>query len=101
MLASQKQQLSHVPDLEHSIRTLLNKKEYELAAEKLFEAHQLANQQGASGLANLLLAAYQICLSCHQQQQNVQTKQHAFHTHGTQQECIVKQVEKAALDTAR
>jgi len=70
MPASQRQQSSRIPEL-GSIQSLLNEKEYELAAEKLYKAQQLANKEGTTGLASLLFAAYQICLTCQQQQQNV------------------------------
>ena len=71
MPAPQKQNLFSVPKFDHSLQALLEKKEYKRAAEILLEAYQHAQQQGDEGLANILHAAYQICITCYQQQQNV------------------------------
>ncbi len=93
MPASQKQQSFRVPELDHSIQSLLEKKEYERAAEILFEAHQLAKQQGKEGLANILHAAYQICLTCHQQQQNVLMYHEVYENAIVQEEDFRKQLD--------
>ena len=85
MLGSQTQPSFHIPEWDHSIQTLLDNKEYALAAEKLLDAHKIANQQGAESVANLLLAAHQICLSCHQQLQNVRIY-HKIYEHAIYQE---------------
>ncbi len=71
MSASQMQQPFSALELGQSIQSLLTKKEYERAAEMIFEAHQLAKQQGNISLACYLLAVYQICLTCHHQHQNM------------------------------
>ncbi|MCA9920852.1 MAG: winged helix-turn-helix domain-containing protein [Anaerolineales bacterium] len=73
MVSSIKRESFYLPNLEQTVQSLLEKQEYLLAAELLLKAHQLTIEQGADGLAGTLLAAYQICLNCHQHQQNALT----------------------------
>jgi len=93
MLASQKQRPSQAPVWDYSIGSLLEKKEYERAAQKLLEAYQMTRQQGNNGLANILHAAYQICLTCHQHQQNVFMYHEVYENAINQEEDFRKQLD--------
>ncbi|KAA3661483.1 MAG: hypothetical protein DWQ04_16335 [Chloroflexi bacterium] len=93
MPASQMQRSFSVPELDHSIQSLLNKKEYNQAAKKLFEAYQLCKQQEDEGLASILHTAYQICLTCYQQQQNVNMYHEVYENAITQEEDFRKQLD--------
>ena len=72
MQTSDKQRPVHVPVINEHVQSLLDKKEYAAAAGKLLADQQTAKQQGNHSRAQRLLAAHQMCLTLHQQQQNVQ-----------------------------
>jgi DNA-binding SARP family transcriptional activator len=77
-------------DIDQTILLLINEQGYDRAAALLLEAHQNAANAGEIALASSLLAAYQICVTCNQHNQEREMHYQAYED-SIQHEQVLKQ----------